>query len=54
VCIVLQHAQAIGHQVGEIIETGRLRKAEATDELAETMALFSKIWGSSRHRLRCG
>lgn len=33
-------------QVGEIIETGKLRKAEATDELAETMAIFSKIWGT--------
>jgi hypothetical protein len=36
-------------QIGEIIETGKLRKAEATDELAETMAIFSKIWGTS-HR----
>lgn len=33
-------------QIGEIIETGKLRKAEATDELAETVAIFSKIWGT--------
>lgn len=33
-------------QIGEILETGRLRKAEATDEMTETLTLFSKIWGN--------
>jgi len=32
-------------KIGEILATGALRKAEATDEMSDTMAIFSKIWG---------
>jgi hypothetical protein len=37
-------------QIAEILETGKLRKAEVKDEMTKTLTLFLKIWGASKNK----